>query len=95
METIIRMLKKMGNDVDYSIYNDKEIGKNLIITINDFEGFDEDGSEVMRDYDIEAVETLLEWLEKHCVSEDNADSLYHEYKFENFYVQFGYSSYDI
>lgn len=95
METIIKMLKKMGGDVSYSIYNDKEIGKNLIITVNDFEGFDDDGSEVMRDYDIKAVDTLIKWLEKHCISEDDGDSLYHEYKFENFSVLFGYSSYDI
>ena len=93
METIIKMLKKMGGDVSYSIYNDKEIGKNLIITVNDFEGFDEDGSEVMRDYDIEAVETLINWLDEHCISEDS--DLYHEYKFENFSVLFGYSSFDI
>jgi hypothetical protein len=65
----------------------------LVITINDFEGFDDDWSEIMRDYDGEAEEALIDWLEEHCISGDG--DFYYYYYFEDFNVQLGYSSYDI
>lgn len=90
METIIKMLEAMNEDVDYMVLSE---GTMLHVTINDFEGFDENWSEIMRDYDEEAVDGLIEWLEEHCVSTDG--DLYSYYEFEGFTVQLGYSSYDI
>jgi len=69
------------------------IGKTLQVTVEDFEGFDDDWSEVMRDYDEEAVDVIYEWLESHCESEDG--DFYHYFDFGSFDVCWGYASYDI
>ena len=90
MEIIIAMLEEMTDDVDYYV---RDNGTELVITVEDFEGFDDDWSEVMRDYDGEAVERLIEWLEEHCISEEG--DLYSYYHFEGFDVQLGYTSFDI
>lgn len=93
MEKIITMLEKMGEDVEYRIREIEGEKPELVITINDFEGFDEDWSEIMRKYDVNAVRALIDWLEKHCIYEDG--DFYSYYYFEKFDVQLGYSSYDI
>lgn len=93
MEIIIAMLEKMVEDVDYYVREIDGEKPELVITVDDFEGFDEDWSEIMRDYDEEAVDGLIEWLEEHCISEDG--DFYSYYHFEEFDVQLGYSSYDI
>ena len=93
MEIIIAMLEKMSEDVDYRVREIEDEKPELVITVDDCEGFDEDWSEIMRDYDVEAVDGLIEWLEEHCISEDG--DLYSYYHFEEFDVQLGYSSFDI
>ena len=93
MEIIIAMLEKMVEDVDYYVREIDEEKPELVITVDDFEGFDEDWSEIMRDYDEEAVDGLIEWLEEHCISEDG--DFYSYYHFEEFDVELGYSSFDI
>ena len=93
MEIIIAMLEKMVEDVDYYVREIDGEKPELVITVDDFEGFDEDWSEIMRDYDEEAVDGLIEWLEEHCISEDG--DFYSYYHFEEFDVQLGYSSLDI
>jgi hypothetical protein len=93
MELIIAMLEKMGEDVDYRVREIDGEKPELVITVDDFEGFDEDWSEIMRDYDEEAVDGLIEWLEEHCISEDG--DFYSYYHFEGFDVQLGYTSSDI
>ena len=93
MEIIIAMLEKMVEDVDYYVREIDGEKPELVITVDDFEGFDEDWSEIMRDYDEEAVDGLIEWLEEHCISEDG--DFYSYYHFEEFDVQLGYSSFDI
>ena len=93
MEIIIAMLEKMVEDVDYYVREIDGEKPELIITVDDFEGFDEDWSEIMRDYDEEAVDGLIEWLEEHCISEDG--DFYSYYHFEEFDVELGYSSFDI
>lgn len=82
MEKIIAMLEKMGEDVDYRIREIEEEKPELIITIDDFEGFDED-----------SVRALIDLLEKYCIYGDS--DFYSYYYFEEFDVQLGYSSYDI
>jgi hypothetical protein len=93
MEIIIAMLEKMSEDVDYRVREIEDEKPELVITVEDFEGFDDDWSEVMRDYDEEAVDGLIEWLEEHCISEEG--DLYSYYQFEEFDVQLGYTSFDI
>ena len=93
MEKIIAMLEKMSDDVEYYVRELNEEKPELIITIEDFEGFDDDWSEVMRDYDVETVNGLIKWLEEHCISEE--DDFYSYYHFEEFDVELGYSSFDI
>jgi hypothetical protein len=93
MEIIIAMLEKMGEDVDYCVREIDGEKPELEITVDDFEGFDEDWSEIMREYDVDAVRALIDWLEEHCISEDG--DLYYEFHFEDFDVQLGYSSFDI
>ena len=93
MKIIIAMLEKMVEDVDYYVREIDGEKPELVITVDDFEGFDEDWSEIMRDYDEEAVDGLIEWLEEHCISEDG--DFYSYYHFEEFDVELGYSSYDI
>ena len=93
MKVIIAMLEKMVEDVDYYVREIDGEKPELVITVEDFEGFDEDWSEIMRDYDEEAVDGLIEWLEEHCISEDG--DFYSYYHFEEFDVELGYSSYDI
>ena len=93
MEIIIAMLEKMSEDVEYYVCEVEEEKPELVITVDDFEGFDEDWSEIMREYDEDAVSALIDWLEEHCISEDG--DLYYEFHFEEFNVQLGYSSYDI
>ena len=62
MEKIIAMLKKMSDDVEYYVRELDEEKPELVITVEDFEGFDDDWSEKMRDYDVEAVNGLIKWL---------------------------------
>ena len=93
MKEIIAMLEKIGDDVEYYVRELNEEKPELIITVEDFEGFDDDWSEIMRDYDVEAVNGLIKWLEEHCISEDG--DFYSYYHFEEFDVELGYASFDI
>lgn len=66
----------------------------LDVTLENFEGFDEDWEEVYRDYDHpEAVAQFEEMLETECLSQDG--DFYVTYHFDGFDVQLGYASYDI
>lgn len=89
MEMLLEMLETMGEDVDYVVLNDATVN----ITVNDFEGFDENWNEIEREYNAETVETLINWLDTHCVSTKN--DFYSYYEFEEFSVVLGYASYDI
>ena len=69
-------------------------GNHIHLTINDFEGFDENWREIDREFvDEDAVDEVLEWLE------DNADSaegdFYEYYYFGEIVVEVGYTSFDI
>lgn len=89
-EMFLEMLKACGNDV--SMHRDSR--GCYCVEFDDFEGFDDDWDEVMREYDnpIE-VEALENWLEEQCESQEG--SLYVMYHFEGFDVEVGYSSFDI
>lgn len=66
----------------------------LHVTLEDFDGFDDNWSEIDRPFDdADAVEAFLEMLENKCISfEDDYYSVYH---FNDFDVKVGYSSFDI
>jgi hypothetical protein len=69
-------------------------GNEITLTINDFEGFDDDWCEVDREFaDEDAVEEVLVWLER------NADrvegDLYQSYFFGDIEVCVGATSFDI
>lgn len=93
MELIIAMLEEMKDCVRYKIYSCNNELPELIITVDDFEGFDDEWSETMCDYNEDAIDNLKKYLEKNCVS--CRKNLYSYYYFKDFNVELGYSSYDI
>lgn len=89
IETITAQLDRISEDSYYYV-NDNYID----LTIDDFEGFDDDWSEVEREFvDEDAVDEVLEWLE------ENADYIdgdfYRFYHFGDIEVQVGYTSFEI
>ena len=87
--TLMALIDACENDVDFFKEN-----RMIYLTIIDFEGFDNNGNEVMRDYDNpNAVDALLDWLNANCVSK--VKNLYIVYSFDGFAVQLGYASFDI
>lgn len=95
-DTILKMLEELGADVSYTDWTSLEVEDNTYISVyfNDFDGFDEDWSEIDREYDDPSkVEKMLNFLEENCSSKE--DDFYTRYYFDGFYVKVGYSSYDI
>ena len=68
-------------------------GECVYVEVQDFGGFDEDWCEIDLDYDEDAVDGLLEWLEEQCVS--SYGDFYEIYEFEGFFVKVGYASMDV
>jgi hypothetical protein len=75
-------------DIEVYEYEDGDID----VTIQDFEGFDDDWSEIIVEVDA-SVDAMEEWLSAHCVSQ--CHDYYSEYEFDGFTVQVGCSSMDI
>ena len=93
MTLLERVAKKVEEldlveDVTVDFYGGK-----VHLDVLDFDGFDEDWDEIDREYDVEGVEKLQEWLSAECVSVSHR--LYTEYTFEDGIVSFGYESFDI
>lgn len=89
IENIITQLDRISTDSWYQVFENY-----IDLTIDDFDGFDEDWSEICREFvDENAVEEVLEWLE------ENADyiegDLYHYYHFGEIVVEVGYTSFEI
>jgi len=64
------------------------------VTLQDFEGFDDKWSEVMRDYENEElVDAFLAALKEQALRCEG--DFYYIYYFNGFCVQLGYASYDI
>lgn len=64
----------------------------IAVTIEDFEGFDEDWGEICKKVDA-SVKYMEAWLDEHCVSQ--CHDYYSDYEFEGFTVQVGSASMDI
>ena len=89
IKTIIAQLDRISADSWYNVDDN-----NIDLTINDFEGFDENWSEIDREFvDADAVGEVLEWLEENadCVDGD----FYHCYHFGDIVVEVGCTSFDI
>jgi hypothetical protein len=89
IKTITTQLDRISADSWYYVTDN-----NINLIINDFEGFDENWSEVDREFiDEDTVEEVLEWLEENA---DNVDGdFYCYYYFGDIVVQVGYTSFDI
>lgn len=89
LEMMVEMLEALGNDVTFDVD-----GTNIDVTVEDFGGFDEDWSEIDREFDDEeAVDAFLETLTRECVSQEG--DFYVVYHFEGFDLELGYGSFDI
>lgn len=90
IDNILDQLDRISEDSWYITASDNYIE----LTINDFLGFDEDGSEVFREYvDPEAVEEVTNWLiEKSDYIEGH---FYHYLHFGDILVRVGYTSFEI
>lgn len=87
--TIVEMIKEMENDVDF-----REVDNKIIVTIDDFFGFNDDFEEVFREYENpEKVEAFKDFLEKGCLEKE--DGFYIRYHFNDCEVVLGYTSFDI
>lgn len=88
-EKMIATIKALGADASYRVS-----GRKIRVDLHDFEGFDEDWDEIMRDYDDpEAVSAFEEMLENECIYQSG--DFYTTYCFEGFSVVLGYTSFDI
>ena len=90
MEMMKEQLEALCEDISFWEYDDEN---KLDVTIEDFEGFDEDWCEVFADIDDDAVEVMIDWLESHCDSHEG--DFYYYYTFGDLVVCLGWASYDI
>lgn len=88
-EMVLELLATLGSDVD--VY--ERMDGTIRVTVQDFEGFDEEWSEVEADYDEDAVDAVYERLEAEA-SEAEGD-YYRYFQFDDFTVVWGYASMDI
>lgn len=88
-KNVLAMAEALGDDAIVFDLNNQ-----IHVDFNDFEGFDDDWSEIMRDYDdADAVEAFEEMLRAEAL--DVEDNFYTTYHFDGFIVKVGYTSYDI
>lgn len=72
----------------------EDYGTEIVITFSDFEGFDEDWSEIENPlYDADEADTILETLANNCNCEEYG--FYHKYYFDDYMVTIAYTSMDI
>lgn len=90
IEMMKEQLEALCKDISFWEWDDEN---KLDVTVEDFEGFDEDWDEVYADIDDNAVDKMIEWLESHCDSHEG--DLYHYYTFGDLVVCLGWASYDI
>jgi len=88
--TILEMMRELETCGDVTVW-EHTTGEGTIydVTMEDFEGFDEEWDEVMRDYEREDL--VDEFLEALRVEGD----FYYDYYFDGFRINLGYASYDI
>ena len=89
INTITAQFDRIAADAEYTVYDNR-----IYLTIDDFGGFDENWSEIDREFEnADAVEEVLNWLKNNAdFIEDHYCRLYH---FDNIVVTVGYTSQDI
>lgn len=90
MEMMKKQLKALCKNISFYEYANKN---ELRVTIEDFEGFDENWHETFADIDEDAVDEMIEWLEENCDSWEG--DFYYDYTFGDLVVCLGWASYDI
>lgn len=89
-DEFMKMVNACGDDATLEHHSDGT----YVLTIEDFEGFDDHWNEIEREYDNEeAVDALLDWLEANY-TERNVN-LYIHYTFSDFRLTLGYASFNI
>ena len=89
IELITAQLDRISADSWYDVTDN-----HIDLTIDDFEGFDEDWDEVYREFvDEDSVNEVLKWLKENADYIDG--DLYRYYHFGEIVVEVGYSSFDI
>lgn len=90
-EMVMELLATAGDDLSIWEYSD---GVRISVTVEDFEGFEEDGTEVYRDLDNEdLVDSIEEQLEVSALSVSG--DFYRYFEFDGFTVVWGCASFDI
>lgn len=86
----MKMVDACGVDATLEWHSDGT----YVLTLEDFEGFDDDWNEVEREYvNEEAVDALLKWLEVNYT--ERKSDLYIHYVFPDFRLTLGCASFDI
>lgn len=89
IEIITAQLDRISEDSWYDVDDNR-----INLTINDFEGFDDNWSEIDRELvDAKAVEEVLDWLEENADSSEG--DFYEYYHFGDIVVEVSYTSFDI
>lgn len=89
-EMVLEMLAGLGADVEAHVDRDGDV----VVTVQDFEGFDSHWCEIDRELDDEdAVDAVYERLESEAL--ESSGDYYHYFQFEGFTVVWGYASADI
>lgn len=88
-EMVMELLATAGADLDVDTCMDGTVR----VTVQDFEGFDEDWCEVEGDFDEELVDSIQETLEESALSAEG--DYYRYYEFDEFTVVWGYASMDV
>lgn len=88
-EMVLELLATLGDDVDVYVRQDGDVR----VTVQDFEGFDDDWSEIEREFDEDAVDAVEEHLEAEASSVEG--DFYRYYHFDGFTVVWGYASMDV
>lgn len=85
---------KMVNACGTDAIIERHCDGTYVLTLEDFDGFDEDWHEIEREFENdEAVDALLAWLNANCTERDA--NLYVRYTFPDFQVTVGYASFNI
>ena len=93
-KTRFNEFKKMVDACGVDAILERHSDGTYALTLEDFDGFDDNWNEIEREYENEeAVDALLDWLEANCTERE--DNLYIHYVFPDFQLTFGYASFDI
>lgn len=93
--TILEMMTTLEACGDVTVWGrTTDEGTVYDVTVEDFEGFDDDWCEVERDFVMEdLVDEFLEALDEQALRVEG--DFYYDYYFDGFRIHLGYASYDI